>query len=38
VTTGDLVEHFLQQFYGAESGDTVPKECSSQRSRPMPAR
>jgi excinuclease ABC subunit C len=26
VTTGDLVEHFLQQFYGAESGDTVPKE------------
>jgi excinuclease ABC subunit C len=26
VTAGDLVEHFLQQFYGAESGDAVPKE------------
>ncbi|MFE0104397.1 excinuclease ABC subunit UvrC [Streptomyces sp. NPDC059009] len=26
VTTGDLVEHALQQLYGEESGDAVPKE------------
>lgn len=26
VTSGDLVEHALQQLYGEESGDTVPKE------------
>ncbi|MER5221158.1 excinuclease ABC subunit UvrC [Streptomyces flaveus] len=26
VTTGDLVEHALQQLYGEESGDSVPKE------------
>ncbi|MFE2513182.1 excinuclease ABC subunit UvrC [Streptomyces naganishii] len=26
VTTGALVEHALQQLYGEESGDTVPKE------------
>ncbi len=26
VTSGELVEDFLQQFYGSESGDTVPKE------------
>jgi len=26
LTTGDLVEHFLQQVYGGESGDTVPRE------------
>ncbi|MFG3585246.1 excinuclease ABC subunit UvrC [Streptomyces sp. NPDC047990] len=26
VTTGDLVEHALQQLYGEETGDTVPKE------------
>ncbi len=23
---GDLVEHFLQQFYGEETGETVPRE------------
>ncbi|MGW3936766.1 excinuclease ABC subunit UvrC [Streptomyces phaeochromogenes] len=26
VTTGDLVEHALQQLYGEETGDSVPKE------------
>ncbi|GLW13395.1 UvrABC system protein C [Streptomyces sp. NBRC 13847] len=26
VTTGDLVEHALQQLYGEERGDAVPKE------------
>ncbi|GAA2601797.1 excinuclease ABC subunit UvrC [Streptomyces tubercidicus] len=26
VTTGDLVEHALQQLYGEEQGDAVPKE------------
>ncbi|GGO50151.1 excinuclease ABC subunit UvrC [Streptomyces lasiicapitis] len=26
VTTGDLVEHALQQLYGEETGDAVPKE------------
>lgn len=26
VTTGDLVEHALQQLYGEEKGDSVPKE------------
>jgi len=26
LTTGDLVEHFLQQVYGGESGDAVPRE------------
>ncbi|MFI7007866.1 excinuclease ABC subunit UvrC [Streptomyces sp. NPDC050145] len=26
VTSGDLVEHALQQLYGEESGDAVPKE------------
>ncbi|MFJ4773945.1 excinuclease ABC subunit UvrC [Streptomyces uncialis] len=26
VTTGDLVEHAIQQLYGEESGDTVPRE------------
>ncbi|MFF7880464.1 excinuclease ABC subunit UvrC [Streptomyces sp. NPDC020794] len=26
VTTGDLVEHALQQLYGEERGDSVPKE------------
>ncbi|MFJ4696184.1 excinuclease ABC subunit UvrC [Streptomyces sp. NPDC088766] len=26
ITTGALVEHALQQLYGAESGDAVPKE------------
>ncbi|MER5884351.1 excinuclease ABC subunit UvrC [Streptomyces sp. NPDC001941] len=26
VSTGDLVEHALQQLYGEESGDAVPKE------------
>ncbi|MFF2020306.1 excinuclease ABC subunit UvrC [Streptomyces sp. NPDC058171] len=26
VTTGDLVEHALQQLYGEESGDAVPRE------------
>ncbi|MGC9496588.1 excinuclease ABC subunit UvrC [Streptomyces sp. WG7] len=26
ITTGALVEHALQQLYGEESGDTVPKE------------
>lgn len=26
VTSGDLVEHALQQLYGEESGDSVPKE------------
>ncbi|MDI3421380.1 excinuclease ABC subunit UvrC [Streptomyces luteolus] len=26
VTTGDLVEHAVQQLYGEESGDAVPKE------------
>ncbi|MFI2261877.1 excinuclease ABC subunit UvrC [Streptomyces tubercidicus] len=26
VTTGDLVEHALQQLYGEEKGDAVPKE------------
>ncbi|WP_030799153.1 excinuclease ABC subunit UvrC [Streptomyces sp. NRRL S-337] len=26
VTTGDLVEHALQQLYGDEQGDAVPKE------------
>lgn len=26
VTTGDLVEHALQQLYGEETGDGVPKE------------
>jgi excinuclease ABC subunit C len=26
VTTADLVEHFLQQLYGAEAGDAVPRE------------
>ncbi|MDQ1605409.1 MAG: excinuclease subunit [Actinomycetota bacterium] len=26
LTTADLVEHFLQQVYGGESGDTVPRE------------
>jgi excinuclease ABC subunit C len=26
VTTGELVENFLQQFYGAQSGDEVPRE------------
>jgi excinuclease ABC subunit C len=26
VTTGELVERFLQQFYGSESGDQVPRE------------
>ncbi|MGH8893671.1 MAG: excinuclease ABC subunit UvrC, partial [Actinomycetes bacterium] len=26
VTTGDLVEHFLQQVYGGESGESVPRE------------
>ncbi|MGH3656993.1 MAG: excinuclease ABC subunit UvrC, partial [Micromonosporaceae bacterium] len=25
-STGDLVEHFLQQFYGEESGEAVPRE------------
>jgi excinuclease ABC subunit C len=25
-TTGDLVEHALQQLYGEETGDSVPKE------------
>ena len=26
LTTGDLVEHFLQQVYGGESGEAVPRE------------
>lgn len=26
VTTGDLVEHALQQLYGEETGDSVPRE------------
>lgn len=26
VTTGDLVEHAIQQLYGEESGDAVPRE------------
>ncbi|MCF2530466.1 excinuclease ABC subunit UvrC [Yinghuangia soli] len=26
VTPGDLVEHFLQQIYGDQSGDAVPRE------------
>lgn len=26
VTTGDLVEHAIQQLYGEETGDSVPKE------------
>jgi len=26
VTTADLVEHFLQQVYGGESGEAVPRE------------
>jgi excinuclease ABC subunit C len=26
VSTGDLVEHFLQQVYGGEQGDAVPRE------------
>jgi excinuclease ABC subunit C len=26
VTTGDLVEHFLQQVYGGEQGESVPRE------------
>ncbi|HEX7187269.1 MAG TPA: excinuclease ABC subunit UvrC, partial [Actinomycetes bacterium] len=26
LTTGDLVEHFLQQVYGGETGDAVPRE------------
>jgi excinuclease ABC subunit C len=26
LTTGDLVEHFLQQFYGGEAGEGVPRE------------
>jgi excinuclease ABC subunit C len=26
LTTGDLVEHFLQQVYGGESGESVPRE------------
>ncbi|MFE6685355.1 excinuclease ABC subunit UvrC [Streptomyces sp. NPDC057743] len=26
VTTGDLIEHALQQLYGEEQGDAVPKE------------
>jgi excinuclease ABC subunit C len=26
LTTGDLVEHFVQQVYGGETGDSVPRE------------
>jgi len=26
VTTGDLVEHYLQQVYGGESGEAVPRQ------------